>query len=75
MFDDGAHDDGAAVMACLVRPPIFPPAAGSIVTSRARATNAAQTARFAPARAEQVTYDYTVALSVSTDTGVVLNNS
>ena len=74
MFDDGAHDDGAASDGVFGAATTNFPAGNKIhYYIEARATNAAQAARFAPARAEQVTYDYTVALSVSTNTGVVLN--
>lgn len=74
MFDDGLHGDGAA----------FDGVFGAVTTNfpagnkvhyyiEARATNAAQAARFAPARAEWDTYSYRVGLASASNTPVVIN--
>jgi spore coat protein CotH len=74
MFDDGAHGDGAA------RDGVFGAAttnypAGTKVRYyvEARSANSAQAASFAPARAEQDTCSYRVALTTATNTPVVIN--
>jgi len=74
MFDDGAHGDGAA------GDDVF----GTVVTNypagtrvryyvEARGTNAAQAARFSPARAENETYSYRVAVTTAPQTPVIIN--
>ncbi len=74
MFDDGAHDDGVAGDNVFGAGTTNYPAGNKIhYYVEARANNAAQTARFSPARAEHVTYDYEVALSVASGTSVVIN--
>ena len=74
MFDDGAHGDGAAGDSVFGAVTTNYPAGNKIhYYIEARATNTAQAARFAPARAENVTYDYSVSLTVATNTSVVLN--
>jgi len=74
MFDDGVHDDGAAgddVFGAAVTN--YP--AGSKVRYyiEARGTNAAQAARFSPARAENQTYSYRVSITTASDSPVVIN--
>lgn len=74
MFDDGTHGDGVAsdgVFGALTTN--FPAGNKIHYYIEARATNTAQAARFSPARAENETYDYSVSLTISTNTGVVLN--
>jgi len=74
MFDDGAHGDGAAGDNIYGAVTTNYPAGNKIhYYVEARANNAAQAARFSPARAEHETYDYRVDLTVSTNKGVVLN--
>jgi spore coat protein CotH len=75
MLDDGAHGDGAAgdlVYGAAV--------AGDYASDtkvryyvEARSGNAAKAAAFAPARAEEVTYKYHVALTAASTTPVVIN--
>lgn len=74
MLDDGAHGDGAAndgLYGAVTSP--FPAGNKIHYYIEARANNAAQAARFAPARAENVTYHYEVALSIGSHRGVVIN--
>jgi hypothetical protein len=74
MFDDGAHGDGAAGDNVYGAVTTNYPAGNKIhYYVEARANNAAQAARFSPARAENDTYDYTVALTTAANTGVVIN--
>jgi len=74
MFDDGAHGDGAAGDGVFGALTTNYPAGNKIhYYVEARATNAAQAAIFAPARAEQVTYDYSVSLTAAANTSVVIN--
>lgn len=74
MFDDGAHGDGAAGDGVFGAVTTNFPAGHKIhYYIEARATNAAQAAIFAPERAENVTYNYRVALSTAASTDVVIN--
>lgn len=74
MFDDGAHGDGVAGDNVYGANTTNFLAGNKIhYYVEARATNAAQAARFAPARAEIETYNYSVALSTATGTSVVIN--
>ncbi len=74
MFDDGAHGDGAAGDSVFGAVTTNYPAGNTIhYYIEARATNTAQAARFSPARAENVTWDYSIGLTVSTNTSVVIN--
>lgn len=74
MFDDGAHGDGAAGDNVYGAATTNYPAGNKIhYYVEARANNAAQAARFAPARAEIETYDYSIALSTAASTSVVIN--
>ena len=74
MFDDGAHGDGAAGDSVYGAVTTNFPAGNKIhYYVEARASNTAQAARFAPARAEHETYDYSVALTTAASTSVVIN--
>lgn len=74
MYDDGAHGDGAVGDGVYGAVTTNYPAGNKIhYYIEARANNAAQAARFAPARAENVTYDYSVALTTAASTSVVIN--
>ncbi len=74
MFDDGAHGDGTASDGLFGAVTTNYPAGNKIhYYIEARATNAAQAASFAPERAENVTYNYRVALSAAATTPVVIN--
>ena len=74
MFDDGAHGDGAFGDGVFGAVTTNYPAGNKIhFYVEARAANTNQSARFAPARAENVTYDYSVSLSAAASTSVVLN--
>lgn len=74
MFDDGAHGDGAAGDSVFGAVTTNSPAGNKIhFYIEARATNSAQAAIFAPERAENVTYNYRIALSAAASTSVVIN--
>jgi hypothetical protein len=74
MFDDGAHEDGAANDGVFGASTTNYPAGHKIhYYIEARATNAARAARFAPARAEWKTYSYRVGLATAPATPVVIN--
>jgi hypothetical protein len=74
MFDDGTHGDGVAGDNVYGAVTTNYPAGNKIhYYIEARANNTAQAARFAPARAENETYDYSVALTTAANTSVVLN--
>lgn len=74
MFDDGAHGDGAAGDTVYGAETARFPAGNKIhYYIEARANNTAQAARFAPARAEWQTYDYSVSLTTAASTSVVIN--
>ncbi len=74
MFDDGAHGDGPAGDNVYGAATTNCPAGNKIhFYIEARANNAAQAAIFSPERAEQVTYDYRVALLAGATTPVVVN--
>lgn len=74
MFDDGAHNDGNADDG-VFGAEIEAYRAGTRVRYyiEARGTNAAQAARFSPARAEHETYSYRVAVTTAPSTPVVIN--
>jgi len=74
MFDDGAHGDGAESDGTF----------GATVTNysagtkvryyiEARGSNAAQAARFSPARAENETYSYRVSITSASNSPVIIN--
>lgn len=74
MFDNGLSGDGAAGDSLFGAVTTNYPAGNTIhYYVEARATNTAQAARFSPARAETVTWDYSIGLTVSTNTSVVIN--
>jgi hypothetical protein len=74
MFDDGDHSDGAAGDGVFGGVTTNLPAGNKIhFYIEARANNAAQAARFAPARAENETYDYRVGLLTAPDSPVIVN--
>lgn len=74
MYDDGAHGDGAAGDGVYGAVTTNFPAGNKIhYYVEARANNTAQAARFAPARAEHETYDYSVALTTAASTSFVIN--
>jgi hypothetical protein len=74
MFDDGAHGDGNAADGVFAAT-MTNYAAGTKVRYyiEARGTNAAQAARFSPARAENETYSYRVTITTASNSPVVLN--
>ena len=74
MFDDGAHGDGAADDGLFGGATTNYPAGTKVrYYVEARSGNAARAASFAPARAENDTYSYRVAISTATNTPVVIN--
>lgn len=74
MFDNGLSGDGAAGDGVYGAVTTNFPAGNKIhYYLEARATNAAQAARFSPARAEWVTYNYRVGLLTAPNTRVVIN--
>ena len=74
MFDDGAHQDGAAEDGLFGAATTNYPAGTKVrYYIEARGTNAAKATRFSPARAEEQTYYYHVALTLAASTPVVLN--
>jgi hypothetical protein len=74
MFDDGAHGDGAAGDGVFGAATTNHPAGTKVrFYVEARSGNAAKTAAFSPARAEQETYTYRVALATATNTPVVIS--
>lgn len=74
MVDDGAHGEGWAGDGIFGAATTNFPAGNKIhYYIEARANNAVQTARFAPERAENVTFDYRVSLPSGTNRGVVIN--
>lgn len=74
MFDDGAHGDGDAADG-VFGSTVTNYAAGTKVRYyiEARGTNAAQAARFSPARAENETYSYRVSTTTASNSPVVIN--
>lgn len=74
MYDDGAHQDGAAGDG-VFGAATTNYAAGTKVRYyiEARGANAAQATRFSPARAEQETFSYRVGISTATNSPVVIN--
>lgn len=74
MFDNGGNGDGAANDGVYGAATTNFPAGNKIhYYVEARATNTAQAARFSPARAEWVTYNYRVGLLSAPNTRVVIN--
>lgn len=74
MFDDGAHGDGGAGDGKFGASTTNFPAGNKIhYYVEARSANAARAAAFAPARAEQQTFSYTVGIPTATNTPVVIN--
>lgn len=74
MFDDGAHGDGTAGDGVYGAVTTNYPAGNKIhYYIEARAANAAQAARFSPARAERQTHSYRVGLASAANSPVVLN--
>jgi len=74
MFDDGAHGDGSAGDSVFGAATTNYPAGNKIhYYVEARATNTAQAARFSPARAEIEPWNYSISLTVATNTSVVIN--
>jgi hypothetical protein len=74
MFDDGAHNDGAAGDDTFGAATTNYPAGTKVrYYIEARGSNAAQAARFSPARAEWQTHSYRVAITTVTNSPVVLN--
>ena len=74
MFDDGTHGDGLAGDGVFGAATTNYPAGAKIhYYVEARSANSAKAAAFAPARAEQETYSYRVALVLALNTPVVIN--
>jgi spore coat protein CotH len=74
MFDDGLHGDGGVGDAVFGAATTNFPAGNKVrYYVEARSANAARAASFSPARAENVTYSYRVALTTATNTPVVIN--
>jgi spore coat protein CotH len=74
MFDDGANGDGAGGDGIFGASTSNFPAGNKIhYYIEARSANLSRAAVFAPARAEHVTFNYTVAVPTATNTPVVIN--
>lgn len=74
MFDDGAHGDGEAGDDVFGAATTNYPAGTKVrYYVEARGANAAQAARFSPARAENVTYSYRVSVTSASNSPVILN--
>jgi hypothetical protein len=74
MFDDGAHGDGAAGDGLFGAATTNYPAGTKVrFYIEARSANAAKAARFSPARAEEETYNYRVAVATAATTPVIIN--
>ena len=74
MFDDGAHGDGTAGDGVYGAATTNYPSGTKVrFYVEARSANPAKAASFSPARAEEVTHSYRVALSMATNTPVVIN--
>lgn len=74
MFDDGAHGDGAANDGLFgARTSNFLAGVKVRYYVEARSANPARAASFSPARAEQETYSYRVALTSAPSTQIVIN--
>jgi spore coat protein CotH len=74
MFDDGAHGDGLAndsVFGAAIA--AYPAGTRVRYYVEARSANTAKAASFAPARAEEETFGYRVALTAAANTPVVIN--
>lgn len=74
MFDDGAHGDDAAEDGVFGASTTNYPAGTKVrFYVEARSANAAKAAAFSPARAEQETYSYRVAVTTASNSPVVIN--
>jgi len=74
MFDDGAHQDGAADDGVFgAATTNYPAGAKARFYVEARSANPAKAACFAPPRAEQETYSHRVAITTAPNTPVVIN--
>ena len=74
MLDDGTRGDGIAGDGVFVASITNYPAGTKVrYYVEARGTNAAQAARFSPARAENETYSYRVSITAATNSPVVIN--
>lgn len=74
MWDDGAHGDGPAGDGVFGGSTTNYPAGRKIhYYVEARSANSARAAAFAPARAEQATYNYRVGLAGAAESSVVIN--
>ncbi len=74
MFDDGAHGDGAAGDGLYGAATTNYPAGTKVrFYIEARAGNGARAATFSPARAEQDTFNYRVAIATATNTPVIIS--
>ncbi len=74
MFDDGAHGDGNAGDGIYGASTTNYPAGSKVhYYVEARSANTAKAASFSPARAEQETYKYKVAIALAEQTSVVIN--
>ena len=74
MLDDGAHGDGAAGDGVFGAAATNYPAGTKVrYYIEARVSNAAQAARFSPARAEKETYCYRVAVTTGPNSPVIIN--
>ena len=74
MLDDGLHGDGSAADGVYGGVTAAFPAGNKIhYYVEARSANAAKAAAFSPPRAEQQTYNYQVALTISANSPVVIN--
>jgi hypothetical protein len=74
MFDDGAHQDGAAdddVFGAATTN--YPAGTKARFYVEARSANPVKAACFAPRRAEQETYSYRVAITTASNTPIVIN--
>lgn len=74
MFDDGGHGDGASGDGTFGAATTNYPAGSKVrYYIEARGSNAAQAARFSPARAELETYNYRVSVTSASNSPVILN--
>jgi spore coat protein CotH len=74
MFDDGAHGDGASGDGTFGAAATNYPSGSKVrYYVEARGSNAAQAARFSPARAEAETYSYRVSITTASNSPVVIN--
>jgi hypothetical protein len=74
MFDDGQHGDGAPDDGLFGAPTTNYPAGTRVrFYVEARSANSARAAAFSPARAEQQTYNYRVAVTTASNSPVIIN--